>query len=788
MPSSAPRVVWFKDIRKSDIPLVGGKGANLGEMTSAGIPVPNGFCVSAPAYFYFIDANDLRQKIRDGLTGLDVNSGTKLNAASRHVKDLILKAKMPEDLAAEIIHAYNQFPRGQEVAVRSSATAEDLPDASFAGQQATYLNISGADDVVKAVQKCWASLFESRAIFYRVEKKFDHFKVGIAVPVQKMVQSEVSGVMFTLNPINNDKSMIVVESVWGLGEMIVQGSATPDHFEVERKEFKILRKEISTQHVQLTKVKGITKLTAVASSKVNAQKVPDSVIIKVAKLGQKLQDHYKFPQDVEWAYENGEVYIVQTRPITTMGAIAEKTDTSVGETASIVGTVPKPILAGSPASPGIISGRVKILKSPDENDKVQPGDILVAPMTTPDFVPAMKRAAAIVTDQGGQTSHAAIVSRELGVPCVVGTTHATSKLKNNQVITVDAQKGFVYVGELEIKHTKLDLPPGIQSIRDMKTHTKVYVNLGEPEMAGEIAKKYVDGVGLLRAEFIISEYIGIHPRLLLQKKKRKFFVDKLAEGLQEFCEQFNPRPIIYRTTDFKTNEYRGLKGGDKYEPVEPNPMLGFRGCYRYIQDDDVFAMELDAIKKVREKMGYKNLHVMIPFVRTLDQFKQIKELMSAHGLQRRANFKLFMMCEIPNNVFLLDEFIDLGLDGVSIGSNDLTMLVLGCDRDNEMVSKVFDERDPGVQKALEIIVRTCKRRGVSCSICGQAPSIYPEITKNLVSWGATSVSVSPDMIDKTRAVVYQVEQGLKGHHETVEEKKRSKLLTLFQRGFKFHRR
>jgi pyruvate,water dikinase len=753
-------------------------------MTQANIPVPNGFCVTAPAYYYFIDQNQLQHQIKDILHDLDINSNKALFAASEKVKHIVMAAKMPPDLEASIRHAYAKFPQSDQlVAVRSSATAEDLPDASFAGQQATYLNIQGEDDVVATVQKCWASLFEARAIFYRQERGFDHFKVGIAVPVQAMVQSEVSGVMFTINPINNDPFTIVVESVWGLGEMIVQGSATPDHFEVDRERWTIRHKEISTQKIMLTQVKGITKETSVPASKVDKQKLPDEVILKVAKLGQRLQDHYQFPQDIEWAYQDGKIYIVQTRPITTISAVGDKAQT-LGEISEIIGTPPKPVLTGSPASPGIISGKVKILKSPSENDNVQKGDILVARMTTPDFVPAMKRAAAIVTDQGGQTSHAAIVSRELGVPCIVGTGLATKKLKPNQIITVDALSGLVYTGELKVKHTPIKLPHGVKKIRDLHTKTKVYVNLGEPDMAGGISQKYVDGVGLLRAEFIISEYIGIHPKKLLKDKKRTFFVNKLAEGLEDFCRAFNPRPIIYRTTDFKTNEYRGLVGGEEFEPEEANPMIGYRGCHRYLIDDTVFQMELDAIKKVREKLGYKNLHVMIPFVRTVKHMQQIKNLMAKHGLQRRPNFKLFMMVEIPNNVFLLDEFIDVGIDGVSIGSNDLTMLTLGCDRDSEMISEVYDERDPGVQKALEMIVRTCKRRGIACSICGQAPSTYPEITKNLVSWGATSVSVSPDMIDKTRLIVYEAEQSLKGQHVTVKEKHRKQSLSLFQRLFK----
>jgi pyruvate, water dikinase len=779
-----PFVAWFNSIAKKDLPLVGGKGANLGEMTQAGIPVPDGFCVTAPAYFYFLDEANLRDKIKAVMKDLDVNNNTALFTASRRVKAIIMSAKMPEDLAKAIENAYAKFPKhNEEVAVRSSATAEDLPDASFAGQQATYLNISGKEDVVKAVQKCWASLFEARAIFYRVTRGYDHFSIGIAVPVQQMVQSEVSGVMFTINPVTNDPFVIVVESVYGLGEMIVQGSATPDHFEIDKNRWDIRHKEISTQTVMMTKEAGETKKRPVPSSKASKQKVGDEIIMKVAKLGQKLQDHYQKPQDVEWAYVDGKVFIVQTRPITTINAVNEKNTQSIGEIASLA-EEGKPLLKGSPASPGIVVGTVKIIHSPKDNDLIQDGNILVAPMTTPDFVPAMKRAVAIVTDQGGQTSHAAIVSRELGVPCVVGTGSATKKLKNGQRITVDAVNGAVYLGELKVKRSAIGLPKGIKKLRDVKTKTKVYVNLGEPDMAGGIAQKYVDGVGLLRAEFIISEYIGVHPRELMVQHKRAFFVNKLAEGLEDFCRAFGDRPVIYRTTDFKTNEYRGLKGGDKYEPVEPNPMLGFRGCYRYIKDDEVFLMELDAIKKVRDKMGYKNLHVMIPFVRTVGQLSEIKSIMAKHGLQRRPNFRLYMMCEIPNNVFMLDEFLDVGVDGVSIGSNDLTMLVLGTDRDNETVQSVFDERDPGVQKALEIIVRTCKRRGVPCGICGQAPSIYPEITENLVKWGATSVSVSPDMIDRTRLIVYNAEQKLKEERVTAADKDRGQSLRLFQRLFK----
>ncbi len=765
----APHILWFKDIRKKDIPFVGGKGANLGEMFSIGMPVPDGFCVTAQAYFYFLDANKLRDRIKEALTGVNVNNASELNAVSRKVKKLIREAKVPEDLAEAIKQAYGKLPDGdsQLVAVRSSATAEDLPDASFAGQQATFLNIKGKNEVVKAVQNCWASLFESRAIFYRTEKKFDHFKVGIAVPVQEMVQSEVSGVMFTINPINNDEQTVVVESVWGLGEMIVQGSATPDHFEVSKRTGKIEQSVISKQDVQLVRRGEITKEVAVPRNKIAKQKVSDKVVLEVAKLGLRLEKHYGRPQDVEWAYEAGKVYIVQTRPITTIDAVAKKLDRKGTMMQVLVKSrSDKPILKGAGASPGIVSGAVKVLKSAKEIDRIKQGDVLVAPMTTPDFVPAMKRAAAIITDEGGQTSHAAIVSRELGVPCVVGTEVATKKLKEGQVVTVDAQKGEVYQGKLEIKEEKMSLPSGLTDIRQVKTKTKVYVNLAEPDVAEKVGKMYVDGVGLLRAEFIISEHIGVHPRKLLKEGKRQYFIDKLAEGLEEFCRAFGERPVTYRTSDFKTNEYAGLEGGKEFEEDEPNPMIGFRGAYRYIKDSQVFSMELAAIRKVRRK--YKNLQVMIPFVRTVGELKEVKELMVKAGLRRTRNFKLFMMGEVPNNVMILDEFLDVGIDGVSIGSNDLTMLVLGVDRDNEQVAEEFEVFDPGVLKALETIVRTCKRRKVWCSICGQAPSLYPELTRLLVKWGVSSVSVSPDMIDRTRIIVHQAEDYVRKHPERMK--------------------
>jgi len=737
-------IVWFTEVTKKDIPLVGGKGANLGEMTNAGIPVPPGFIVTADAYYDFLKKAGISAKIRTLLAPLDSNDSKQLQAISSKVKDVIVKAQMPKELADAIKKSYKKLGEGL-VAVRSSATAEDLPDASFAGQQATFLNVHGENDVVTAVQKCWASLFEARAIFYRVENKFDHFKVGIAVPVQRMVQSEASGVMFTLDPTTSDTSKIVIEAVLGLGEMIVSGDVTPDHYVVDKKAMKIAHKEVKKQEWKLVKSDaGENVKINLTKAEQAKQKVTDKDIVTVAKLGKELEKHYKHPQDVEWAKEDEKIFIVQTRPVTTVDKMATSTKHEITAT---------PILVGSAASPGIASGAVRIVPDPSEIDKVKNGDILVAEMTTPDFVPAMKRAAAIVTDRGGRTAHAAIVSRELGIPCVVGTGEAMKKLKDGQIITVDGSGGKVYNGKLDIKVEKKQ-SSGVK----LKTKTKLLVNLAQPELVGRVSKLDVDGIGLLRAEFMVAQ-IGEHPSYMLSQGRGKEYTDKLAAGLMEFARSFYPRQVVYRTNDFKTNEYRALKGGEKYESTEENPMLGYRGASRYITDIATFKLELDAIKKVRAK--YDNLWVMIPFVRTPKELADTIKLMNAQGLKRSPKFKIWMMAEIPANVILLEKFLAVGIDGVSIGSNDLTQLTLGVDRDNEKLAAAFDERDEAVMLSLEKIIKGCFKAGVACSICGQAPSVYPELTEKLVEWGITSVSVSPDMIDQTREIIANVESRLK---------------------------
>jgi len=676
---------------------------------------------------------------------VDVENPEQLMTASVEAKKIIKNGKMSEEMAVEIMKAYKKLGgfgglKNSPVAVRSSATAEDLPDASFAGQQETFLNVIGESNVVKRVQDCWASLFTPRAIYYRQKKHFDHFKVGIAVPIQKMINSDVSGIMFTVNPVTGDKTQIVIETVWGLGEYIVQGKVTPDTYVITKHDWKITNYLKSKQEVQLVKDSNETKETKVPKSKQEKTKINNNLVIKIAKVGQKLHNHYGKAQDIEFAVSKGKLYVVQSRPITTIINSKDviKDQQVISKEAD---------LAGEPASPGTVSGEVVILKSPKEIGRAKQGQILVTTMTTPDFVPAMKKVSGIVTDEGGQTSHAAIVSRELGVPCVVGTKRATKEFKEGEIITIDGTTGKVWRGNLTTGLVK-----EIKKVVNVKTATKVYCNLGEPELAESMAKRNVDGVGLLRAEFMIAN-IGIHPKRIIAQHDEKKYINELAKGIEIFCKSFSPRPVIYRATDFKTNEYRHLKWGQFYEPEESNPMLGFRGATRYINSPEVFAMELEAIKIVRNKHNLKNLWLMIPFVRTPQELAQVKKIIADAGLLRSPTFKLLMMVEIPSNVILLDEFIDVGIDGISIGSNDLTMLTLGLDRDNGEVAKDFNEMDPAVLWSLRKAIKTAKRRKIMAGICGQAPSNYPDLVDKLVRWGITSVSVSPDAIDRTREIV-----------------------------------
>lgn len=775
-------IVWFEEVHKDDVGLVGGKGANLGEMTNAHLPIPYGFVVTANAYFTFIKESRLDAKIKAILQNVNYENGHELQQVSEQIQHLILTAEMPEKIGKEIMDYYQELPLKEEkyfkkdisilaqakthlktaykpplVAVRSSATAEDLPNASFAGQQETYLNVQGEHNLLRKVKECWASLFNARAIYYRHEQGFDHFKVGLAAVVQRMVESEKSGIAFSIDPVTNDKSKIVIEAIFGLGEYIVQGKVTPDHYEVDKRSFIILKRETKYQNLKYIKAGTSNKEVKLSKVEGSQPKLSDIEIEKVATLVKDIETHYFFPQDIEWAIENDRVFIVQSRPITTIKETSEKVGT--GRDLSV--SKNEIIVTGSPASPGIGVGPAKIIHSPKEIDKVKKGDVLVAPQTNPDYVPAMRRAAGIVTEKGGRTSHAAIVSRELGIPAVVGAEDATKKIKMDDVVSVNGQTGEIFKGSIlskktttaEVKNSKTS---GVE--KHLKTLTKVYVNLAEPENAEKVSKLDVDGIGLLRAEFMIAE-IGVHPKEFIREHKSKLFVRRLTNDLLKFVKPFSPRQIVYRATDFKTNEYRHLAGGKQYEPHEENPMIGFRGASRYIAWPDVFNLELEAIKNIWE-MGYQNLHLMIPFVRTPWELIKIKSIIQEFGLLDIPGFKLWIMVEVPACALMLEEFIKVGFDGVSIGTNDLTMMLLGVDRDNEEINYIYDERNPVVVKTLEYIVSTCRDHGITCSICGQAASDYPELVEKLVQAGITSVSINPDAVDRTRELIYSIEKKL----------------------------
>lgn len=761
MPAQYLPIAWFKDLNKDDIPIAGGKGANLGEMYQLGIPVPNGFVVTSAAYFKFIADNHLDEQIKHIISACNVNDSHQLAQTATKIQSLIRKCTIGPETSIPIMKAYRQLGgwaglRQLPVAVRSSATAEDLPDASFAGQQETYLNVIGESNLLKRVQDCWASLFTPRAIFYREKQHYSHLKIGIAVPVQVLVDSKISGIMFSVNPVNRNKDQIVIETIWGLGEYIVQGKITPDSDIVDKSSWQIIHHHTTAQTRQLKRSTRETSEVDVPKSLQQQAKLTPKEVLSLAKIAQKLHNHYAKPQDMEFALDSSrKIYIVQSRPITTLHNLQTKDSTTT--------TNLTPILSGQSASPGQAQGKVVILKSPKEINLAKKGDVLVTYMTSPDFVPAMRRVSAIITDAGGQTSHAAIVSRELGVPCIVGTKTATKTLKAGQIVFVDATSGNIYPAQENINASLShpERPQGVEgpelSTKPQKTATKLYVNLGEPELAKKIAQLPVDGVGLLRAEFIMAT-IGVHPKHMIKTGEQEKYVKMLTNGLLKFARAFNPRPIIYRASDFKTNEYKHLKYGHLYEPEEPNPMLGFRGATRYIHNPEVFQLELEAIKRVRNKWGYRNLQLMIPFTRTPQELMQVKKIITDAGLIRSPSFKLYLMVEIPSNVILLDQFIDTGIDGISIGSNDLTMLTLGLDRDNESVAPSFNEMDPAVLWMLEKAVTTATKRGITSSICGQAPSNHPDLVEKLVKWGITGISVSPDAVGHTRQTIAWAEK------------------------------
>lgn len=739
-------VVSLRDVDRDDTLYVGGKGANLGEMIEAKFPVPPGFVITAHAYRTFLKENHLDAKIEQLLATVNFDRQESLNQVSKHIKSIIARGIISEKLVERVFDHYQSLGQNALVAIRSSATSEDSKTASFAGQNVTFLNVWGEANVIEKVKAAWASLFEPRSIFYRHEKKIPHSKTAIALVVQKMVESDASGVIFTVDPVTGDKTKIILETIFGLGEYIVGGKVTPDHFEVDKKTGEITRKVIAEQKVKLVRKGGKNVEVRVSLLARKRQKISDREVIALSDIAAKIEKHYYFPQDIEWAKEGSKLFIVQTRPITTLASggakLAESKETSG-----------KALLTGDPASPGIGVGPVKKILSRQELSKIKPGDVLVAKATNPDFVPVMKKSAAIITEQGGRTSHAAIVAREFGIPAVVGAAGALKMLRDNEIVTVNGKTGEIFKGGFLTRTA-----PQVQKEDHIKTVTKLYVNIADPDVAVELAQKNVDGIGLLRAEFMIAQ-IGVHPKKLIHDGKSKTFIDTLSSGLSRVAKAFYPRPVLYRATDFKTNEYRDLKGGRLYEKTEANPMLGYRGAYRYIRDAQVFDLELEAIKRVRRDGG-TNLNLMVPFVRTVRELGDVKKMVLKKGFIRGQTFKLFMMVEVPSNVILIDDFIETGIDGVSIGSNDLTMLTLGVDRDNSEMAGVFDERDSSVRWSLERVIKACRKHHIASSICGQAPSVYPSLVEDLVDLGIDSISVSPDAVDSTRRFIYRAEERL----------------------------
>ncbi len=739
------------EIGKDDFNLVGGKGFHLGELVRLKLPVPGGFVVTTNAFDKFLEENKLKDRIDKAIESCSVDNVKELLEMSKTVEKMVTDAGMPKGVREEVLREYDIMSKGigkghAIVAVRSSGVAEDLPQFSFAGQHETYLNVTGGERLLEAIVKCWASLFESRAIFYRAKNKIP--SASIAVVIQNMVDSEKSGVIFTVNPSTGDDN-IVIESTWGLGESLVQGEVEPDKYIVS-KAGKILDVKIGRKERMKTKDAATTTTvtTDVPKEKVGAQVLTRDEILGLSKYAMDIEKFYNHPQDIEFAIARNTINIVQTRNVTT--EVKREKELDVKE---------RPIVKGIAASPGIVIGRVKIVGSIEELEKIHQGDILVTKMTNPDYVVAMSKSAAIITDEGGMTSHASIVSREMGIPCVVGAGNATKILKENEMITVDAQKGAVYRGIIKLAREEK------VKYEYKETKTKIYMNLAVPEKIDDYKKLPFDGIGLMRVEFIIATYIKEHPNYLIEIGQEQRYIDKLAEGIAKIAGAIAPRPVVVRFSDFKTNEYRDLKGGEKFEPVEANPLIGWRGVSRYISPEfeKAFRLECKAIKRVREALNLKNVWVMLPFVRTVWEVEKCQKIMEEEGLKRGGkDFKVWAMIEVPSAIFLADEFSKY-FDGFSIGSNDLTMLILGIDRDSNMLAHMgyFDERNDAVKRAIKHLIDVARKKGVTVSICGQGPSNYPDFTEFLVKSGITSVSVNPDTVEKTRQLVYQTESKLK---------------------------
>ncbi|WP_297069376.1 phosphoenolpyruvate synthase [Thermococcus sp.] len=788
---------WFEELRKTDVPLVGGKGANLGELTNAGIPVPPGFCVTAEAYKYFVNNVKVSRKDIEEIMGEKAKSGVlaevltsapdeprplqdwimdivgrtnvddsrELLDNTALIRELIDSMPMPKEISSEVLEAYHKLSQRFKkdavyVAVRSSATAEDLPEASFAGQQETYLDVYGDDDLLENVRKCWASLWTARATFYRAKQGFDHRKVYLSAVIQKMVNSKTSGVMFTANPVTNDRREIMINGAWGLGEAVVSGAVSPDEYIVEKGTWKIKEKYIAKKEVMYVRNPETGKGTVLVKVAdflgpewVEKQVLTEEQIIEVAKIGARIEEHYQYPQDIEWAYDadDGKLYIVQSRPITTLKEAKTEEVEEVTEEMEV-------ILKGLGASPGVGAGKVVIILDVNDIDKVKEGDILVTTMTNPDMVPAMKRASAIVTDEGGRTCHAAIVGRELGIPTVVGTKEATKKLKDGMLITVDGTRGVVYRGVVKslVKEEKEKAAEAqvVVAGAPLITATEVKVNVSMPEVAERAAATGADGVGLLRAEHMILG-IGAHPIKFIKEGREEELVNKLVDGIRKVVEAFYPRRVWYRTLDAPTNEFRELPGGED-EPIERNPMLGWRGIRRGLDQPELLKAEFKAIKRLVDE-GYDNIGVMLPLVSHPEQIRKAKEIALSVGLVPHKDVEWGVMVETPASAIIIEDLIKEGIDFISFGTNDLTQYTLAIDRDNERVFKLYDETHPAVLKLIRDVIQVCKKHGVETSICGQAGS-DPKMARKLVRMGIDSLSANPDAVELIRKTVYREEQ------------------------------